>query len=511
MLFAGCSSDSSSQNDSQTSSQSGISSPSQSTSSSAQSESSSASEQPSSASQSSQESEPNPSSVASCTLPAALAPVENRSMLVVRVNFNDMTFRNSAATWNTKIFGTEMHELNHYYDAISRGRFGFEPVNETDGTNDGIITITLDKDHPEYNIDDSQDYYYTFQPDLITALRQTDAYIDFSQFDKDGNGAITPDELIIVFLMAGNEYAFSGMGVGSGVWAHSSCISLIAPPTLDGVSLMGCSDDESKEGNYAVFGERHYNPCFSSIRNQCIAYDRDASIGIIAHELGHAVFDLPDLYDTTGTSAGIGYFGLMAAGMWGDADLSDTYYGNTPVQMCAWSKLHNSWLLPEIVSETTGTALTLNDTDAPDYNIAVLPVGDEQCFLIENRGTVGYDTGLNVISTTGDVYRGGLAVWHIDQSIIDTQYETNSVNADASHKGVDLEEANAAGLDDDRDFPGDARNLFWADNQSEFTEATDPSSRRYDGSDSGVRITGIGEAAPIMQAVAVNPNKASVQ
>ena len=420
-----------------------------------------------------------------CAIPSKLAAAETRPMLVIRINYNNIAFRNSASTWNAKIFGNEPHQLNHYYRSISYGRFGFAAAEENDNADDGIITVSLDKNHPDSGFGTS------IHPDLAAALRLADSYIDYSRYDRNGNGAITPDELQIMFIVAGYEDAFAG-GEHPAVWAHQSCTLGTNAPTLDGVRLMDCQSG----GNYAVFGERH--------TDKSINYDHDATIGIIAHELGHAVFDLPDLYDTSNRSAGIGYFGLMASGMWGQESLSDPF-GNTPVSMSAWSKIRNGWIRPDIIMDTAYTDIALSDTDTPEYNIALLPIGQSQCFLIENRSTGGYDAGLNIIK---GFYRGGLAVWHIDQNIIDRGYPSNTVNTDAAHKGVDLEEASHAGLDDNVKFPGDARNLFYRGNETRFNDSTDPSSRRYDGSKSGVAISGITDPGSIMQAVVANPNKA---
>ena len=53
---------------------------------------------------------------------------------------------------------------------------------------------------------------------------------------------------------------------------------------------------------YLKFGERQG----SSSSDTC-----DATIGVIAHELGHLNFILPNLNCTSGTCEGIGIFGLM--------------------------------------------------------------------------------------------------------------------------------------------------------------------------------------------------------
>ncbi len=38
--------------------------------------------------------------------------------------------------------------------------------------------------------------------------------------------------------------------------------------------------------------------------------------GPFAHEIGHSLFGLPDLYDTDKSSAGLGNWNSMAAGVW---------------------------------------------------------------------------------------------------------------------------------------------------------------------------------------------------
>lgn len=421
-------------------------------------------------------------------------------MLVVRVNFSDAVFQNDAALWQEKIYGADTHDLNHYFETNSRGLFGFSPAQDSDGAPDGIVTVTLSKAHPDYNINSQLDILTTLYPDLRNALVDTDTFVDYASYDSDANGAITPDELVIIFIFAGNEDAFSGNNGLAGVWAHSSCVDPANAPSLDGVSLMGCT----RNGNYAVFGERHIDTCYTKDADgQCVGYDEDASIGIIAHELGHAAFDLPDLYDTSGQSAGIGYFGLMGSGLWGKADADDAY-GGTPVSFMAWSKARNGWVVPEMYTQSTENGLTLYDTAQEAYNVAYLPMGGSECLLIENRSADGYDAGLNIINS---FYQGGLAVWHIDQSVINAKQLFNLVQTDAAHKGVDLEEANNAGLDSSYAFPGDARNLFYQGNSREFSATTEPSSHRYDGTDSGIAVTQVGTRGPVMTAVVTNPNE----
>ncbi|MEA2110867.1 MAG: M6 family metalloprotease domain-containing protein [Campylobacterota bacterium] len=416
------------------------------------------------------ESEPEP-------IPAPVTPSpvvnEKRPTLVIRIAYNDITFQSPVTTWTDKIFGFKEHQLNSYYKEISMGNFTFDAVQESEGThNDGIISITLNKNHPDSGASS------TIHTDLFQALSLADPYIDVSQYDTNANGAISPDEMLIIFIIAGNEDAHSGSTAKLGVWAHQSCTSILNTPSLDDTKLMGCSVN----GNYAMFGERHGN--------------NDATIGIIAHELGHAAFNLPDLYDTTEQSAGLGYFALMSSGMWGFDGLGDLP-GNTPIHMCAWSKTKVNWIEPEVISNSSDLHVNFYASSSDDFNIVKIPITDTEYFLLENRHNSGYDRGLEAISF---YFNGGLAIWHIDENVINSNMLTNSVNDNVNHKGVDLEEAARAVLDYDVAAYGERENLFYQSNVDSFTPHTSPSSKGYNGSNSNIHVNNISEYGTIMSA-----------
>ncbi|RLA73112.1 MAG: hypothetical protein DRG24_01140 [Epsilonproteobacteria bacterium] len=422
----------------------------------------------------------------SCAFPVDTPVMDNRPLLVIRINYNNVQFQNNAYTWSNKIFGNNEHELNHYYHEISTGHFNFVKTSEREGMlADGIVTVTLDKNHPD------SDSSPSIHSDFYDALTMADPYINYALYDKNNDKNLTPDELIVMFMIAGDEDSFSGITEEPGVWAHQSCTLKTNTPLLDGVNLLGCSFG----GNYAVFGERHH---FGN-------YNEDATIGIIAHELGHAAFDLPDLYDTSGASAGIGYFGLMGAGMWARESETDLF-GNTPVHMMAWSKLKNNWIIPERITTTTSQQVTLHASGSDAYNIVMLSINPNECFLLENRHRLGYDKGMFSLNSDNSTFTGGMAIWHIDQEVIEKNTRTNLVNADKDHKGVDLEEAAKAELDDNTNASGHEKNLYYAGNKTIFTSKTIPNSNRYDNTDSGVAVNNISAPAYIMSASVINPN-----
>jgi M6 family metalloprotease-like protein len=385
-------------------------------------------------------------------------------LIIIRINFNDYQFRNNESVWHSKIFGNHEGELNHYYNEISYGNFQFKEANETDGTvNDGIITVSLNENHPG-DVD-------SFIDRINSAVSLANSYIDFSAYDKNHNGAISKDELQIMYLVAGGE---SATGVTPGIWAHAWCMygGNAEAPTHDGVKIMNCGDN----GGYSRFGERHFG-----------IDGPDASMGIIAHELGHAALSLPDLYDYDGSSEGIGDFGLMGGGSWGKKP-GDNYPGETPVHMTGWSKIKSGFAVPEVINSDV-TNLNIRGASYSDYKFYKIYTGvADEYFLIENRAPSGYDMGLTSLAGT-DSFTGGLSILHID--------DTRQNNSDDAHRVVDIEEANNAGLDSKADR-GHINNLFFSGNSDSFTPTSTPNSNTNDGANTGISVTNISDAGSTM-------------
>jgi M6 family metalloprotease-like protein len=379
--------------------------------------------------------------------------IKSIPLLVVRMQWNDVTFTNSEATWASHIFGSSDGNLNHYMSEISGGRFQFTAAAETSGTSDdGIVTTTINKNHPNYGTSANR-------ADQRAALTALDSSINFAAFDTDGNGYIGYGELQIIYLNAGGESAY---GTSPGVWAHKSCDS--SAPTHDSVIVFHCS-----HGTYSRFGERHGS--------------HDATIGIIAHELGHAAFILPDLYDYSGNSEGIGNFGLMGGGTW--AYRSGQYQGASPAHMTGWAKIKSGFIDPITIS-SDGTYTTNLSTD-DFHSIYKVETGtSNEYFLLENRDNTGYDRGLQVITGT---YDGGLLITHID--------DNQTSNSNENHKWVDVEEANDPVLDN-KTSRGDEDNLYYNGNSTTFDNSSTPDSKNYASAATNISITSISGVGPAM-------------
>jgi len=372
-------------------------------------------------------------------------------MLAVLVSFNNIQISSSLTTWSDKLFGKNEGQLNHYYIQASNANFEFSPVEDSNGlVSNGTVEVIFNTNHPDTDID-SYLFDSAVHPYLANSLRiiDRDTDIDFSNYDTDANGVITPDELLLTFIIAGYEDSYEGSHVRNGVWAHQSCVSDTSNiPILDGVKLMSCAGG----GNFALFGERHGT-----------VNTHDATIGIIAHELGHSAFNLPDLYNTANQySGGIGVFGLMGAGTWTYKE-GDIYPGATPTHFSAWSKVYNRWITPKEFTSSSST--TLSATSSMDYDIIKIPINSTSYYLLENRNNSGYDQGLYTLDGN---FRGGIAIWKIDETkLTELNFFNNSVNADTYNKGVDLVEAVAGDIDSAAGY-GDENALYYSGNKNYF-------------------------------------------
>ncbi len=368
--------------------------------------------------------------------------IEDRPTLVILLEYNNQTFVSAKSVWEDKIFAKNSVSVNNYYNEISNSKFSFKNI--------GVKKIRLNKNHPDSGAS------LSIQSDLKDAIKQIQNNIDFASFDVDGDGSLSKDELIFLFIVAGNEDAYSGSNSKNGVWAHQKCIDQSF--SLNGIKMMSCDGD----GTYAIFGERHG--------------DHDATIGIIAHELGHAAFELPDLYKIGYAShGGIGYFGLMGNGSWAQKTLSEQP-GQTPVHMMAWSKYKVGWIEPEIVENVVDSFYYLNSSTSIDYNILKIPLNRCEYLLMENRQASGYDRGLNIINKNFD---GGIALWHINKTVLSNSLKSNNIQDDKDNKGVDLVEAKTLlsnAIDNSKDgssLKGDQQNLYYKNNVDEIKDYND--------------------------------------
>ena len=228
--------------------------------------------------------------------------------------------------------------------------------------------------------------------------------------------------------------------------------------------------------------------------------------GTVAHELGHTLFGLVDLYnvaylsreeprDPADDSAGIGNWGLMGWGAlgWGGDD--------GPVGFSAWSRLRLGWSRVTEVDQPS-QRIVLRDV-ARTGDLVRIPAGGEEYFLLEYRTRSSwYDRGVPAEglliwhvtgNRTGDVSK---AHWVVDLECADGRWQEGGFpvgrTPDPLHGGDNLDfwagdgsyaRAHGGNL-------GDATDVFGPGGRTEFTAHTNPSSADREGR-STFSVTGI--------------------
>jgi M6 family metalloprotease-like protein len=224
------------------------------------------------------------------------------------VSNNDFE-ENDPTVWSNKFFG-KGNSLKNYYSRETLGQMVFVPAKETQGNvNDGIVIINTSEAHPG-NIAGSRN----MKDELKKWLRLADRYINYAQNTASGKNVLSK-KLNIIFVLAGGETA-TGAASSESIWAHATAIGGNYLK-FDDVYLFN-----DINGKYSIFGALHGGD----------KKDHKATIGIIAHETGHAVFNFGDYYDISGKVTGIGAYDTMASGSWGHAP-GDSYSGQTPSEL----------------------------------------------------------------------------------------------------------------------------------------------------------------------------------
>lgn len=381
--------------------------------------------------------------------PVQPAPVTYKH-LVILVEFSDKKF--VLSDLNQKfddLFNKENYNYENakgsvrdYYNATTYGKLKVESVIA------GPVTVS------------STSSYYAGSRGLSNGGAMTKEALailnnqkfNFAQFDDDGDGLIN---FITVVHAGGGQEA----GVQNAIWSHKGNISTF--PTWDGKYLYTYNTIPELRGS----------------NESAMLITR---IGVACHELGHAMLGLPDLYDITYESKGIGYFCLMAYG--GNCD-----GGRTPTHLSAWCKSKAGF--STVTTITADGFYTLADAAVNDtafYKFSGNSFSSTEYFLIENRPGTGFDASLPGLNTQGR----GILIWHIDENI--------GGNSNYLRYKVDLEEADGSNALALNSSYGATSHYFRAGNVTEFNDTTNPNSKSYSGASAGKPISQISAPGAVM-------------
>jgi M6 family metalloprotease-like protein len=202
-----------------------------------------------------------------------------------------------------------------------------------------------------------------FSKDFIQGLFST--LINSSTYDI--KSIINTDSARILFVFAGQERSYkNGSGLTS-IAAFTCCTEKVA-----------FSDR---------IGSRAWIPNFSIIGE--MQGDHSATRGIYAHELGHLLLGLPDLYNGSDQRVGISDQGLMGTGSWNYAP--GRHIGDDPADMIGFSKALAGFAKVQSV-QRSNQWIELNDTTkSADYKQVWLdPYRHKEAIQLEYRRDAGF-------------------------------------------------------------------------------------------------------------------------
>ncbi len=272
--------------------------------------------------------------------------------------------------------------------------------------------------------------------------------------------------------------------------------------------------------------------------------------GLLCASLGNFL-GLPDLFNTGTGRSGIGRFGLM------DGQAIFSFFGVFPPEPSAWEKYWLGWIQP--ITLATGEHTVEMPAVSLADSVYRIPISAHEYFLLENRNrdpqrngqtvtsvfngqtsvrvfpkdTAGFESfdieALSGVVTdvedfdwslpggrtsSDEFFDGGALLWHIDESIIQQELSSNSINADPLRRGVDVEEADGSqDIGQEYGFltPGsgseDGTALdFWFETNSapvftnEFSVGSHPNSMSNTAAQSHVKVHGFSPRGPRMTA-----------
>ena len=275
---------------------------------------------------------------------------------------------------------------------------------------------------------------------IADAIIQASAAVNYSNFDSDGDGWV--DFFGVIHSGQGEEQTLAPADC---IWSHQGSLGYTV------------TEDGKKIRRYHTEPER--------------LYANLTTIGVICHESGH-FFGVPDLYDTDGSSEGIGEWGLMGSGCWcGPSD-----NGSKPCHFCAWSKIALGWVTPtDIYAFQGGFSLPAWDQNGTVARVFIDEYKDGEYFLVTNR----YKRTGTSDATGFDEYLpgSGALVLHVDDYM--------SSNRDETRKKVDVEEADGLAQLDTPGNRGDSGDVFTS---GSFNDTSNPDANDNDGSSTGIVV-----------------------
>ncbi len=445
-----------------------------------------------------------------------------QTVLTIMVEYADVKFDDVAdypdnLVHDSTFVDAGIRHLQEFWQDASHGAYVFDY--------EIYDRVVLSKNMDYYGDDNYRERIVEMVEEMVVAL---DPVIDFNDYDA----------YIIFHAGAGQESDIYDTNPGT-IW--STFINYwdmkdYYDPDDENPDFQGIpTDDGVYMTEFSIVPESQWQSDFT------VADPILGILGVLAHEFGHQL-GLPTLYDNysgNGKSSGIGNFGVMGTGAWNALGYvppmpcawSRYYLGwETAIEVTQnFQNAQVDYVLSDDIGTTKVYKIPISDkeyflienrqqnpdnstsqaTGEPSFTFPLLEegqdyypeghanAGDPKFNWVENSylgcewdfylpGYGGPEVPvIDPISgdTNDEIIDGsGILIWHIDEYVIDASFtpdfEYNTVNATAQHKGVDLEEADGVQHMDsyypDPCRTGSPRDAYREGNNTYFGLSVDP-------------------------------------
>ncbi len=463
---------------------------------------------------------------------------------------------------NRAYFKDHIRSLANFYNHVSTGQLTIDLENSE------VYPLT---DEETYTVSQEMDYYHPFLEEDSIDIRLAELFIEAVELaDEDINFA-DYDVVVIFHAGVGQDFAFdldpTPYDIPSVYLNGDDIAKAVNADNFNGIAV---DNGETRLAEGIILPETQNHTLYENWEDVFGTDDGfDYQIGLngtFSFQFGFYL-GMPGMYNTETGDAGIGRWGMMDQG-------SVNLNGLVPAIPNAWIREFMGWITPAEATEETKVSLVHAESNA-DTLAWKVNIDDDEYFLVENRcnflrpgwnldsirnarhniltetdsdapypsvlplikdsinAEISEETGvlLSVPRYDYGLPGSGLLIWHIDESVIDANLSTNSVNNDRNHRGVDMMEADGA---KDIGFPPvnmfsdvhngwgfdawfaknegfwDINKKFYEENDTTFigfTDYTFPNTKSNDNVYTGIRIDSIGNAGETMTFTLAFDNK----
>ena len=433
---------------------------------------------------------------------------------------------------DNQYFYDQIKSVNSYYQNVSGGILGIDTES----------SLVYPLDGGSYELENDMSYYHPYGQDSLHNNRLVSLFkhsIELALVQDNIN--LDLFDLVVIF--------HAGLGQDFSLPFLDQTPEDIPSTFIDGKMILKYNDSNLEVlevGEYQlnkgiILPETqnylNYDESLDLFNDDFSSCDLQYSLtGTFALMVGFAI-GLPPLWDTDSGGSRIGVFGLMDQG-------SNNGKGIIPSPPNPWSRIYAGWSNYTSVSFYNNQLSLSNSLD----NILKINLNDSEYYLVENKNNSAFNgisidsikykkilndlptiTTVEIVFDSLDITIGssgvitsvnnydiglpgsGLAIWHVDENIINSNLGNYTINQDIKNKGIDLEESDGAqdigypsffmfsdpssGYFGDLWFDGnneyERANGFIEDSLPVFNSFTYPNTNTNDGSSSFISINNI--------------------